>query len=209
NLALARAGLLEFDAEGRPTAQSRAVAYWAGGTCNVYVNLAGREPGGVVRPAKYEAVRERIIAAFGALEGEGDEGPVLDRVLRFEETGAVPTSGGPASMRFAGRTGDVVVFCRPPYQFDAPDPERLVAPSPLLGQHGYLPDTVDERLNVDMRAPLVLAGAGVRCGVRITGGRSIDLAPTLAALLGIEPPRHADGVPLFAALDGDERSVLQ
>ena len=60
------AGLLEFDADQRPLQRSRAVAYWVGGTCNVYVNLAGREPGGVVPRTEFERIRERIVAAFTA-----------------------------------------------------------------------------------------------------------------------------------------------
>jgi predicted AlkP superfamily phosphohydrolase/phosphomutase len=203
NLALARAGLLTLDAEGRPLPDSRAVAYWAGGTCNVYVNLVGREPGGVVPPTELELVKDQIVAAFAALDGEGaDGGRVIERIYRYEETGAVETSCGTASMRFPGRTGDVVVFAAPPHQFDAPDPERLVAPSPLLGQHGYLPDCIDERLNVNMRSPLLLAGPGVRRGARIAGARAIDLAPTLAALLGIDPPAQADGRALVDAIEG-------
>lgn len=203
NLVLARAGLLAFDPAGRPLPESRAVAYWAGGTCNVYVNLAGREPGGVVPTPELEQVKGQIVAAFAALDGEGaDGGRVIDRIYRYEETGAIETSCGPASMRFPGRTGDIVVFAAPPHQFDAPDPERLVAPSPLLGQHGYLPDTMDARLNVNMRSPLVLAGPGVGRGVRIAGARAIDLAPTLAALLGIAPPAQADGHALTDALLG-------
>ncbi|HLZ71263.1 MAG TPA: alkaline phosphatase family protein [Dehalococcoidia bacterium] len=196
NLVLERAGLLVADAAGQPLPQSRAVAFWAGGTCNVYVNLAGREPGGVVPAAAYASTCERIKAAFLALNGNGER--AIDAVYGFEETGAIPTSCGPATMRFAGRSGDVVVFAAPPHQFDAPDAHELIAPSPLLGQHGYLPDAIDERLNVNMRPPLLLAGPGVPAGLRLPGARAIDLAPTLAALLGIEPPAQADGRDLLA-----------
>jgi predicted AlkP superfamily phosphohydrolase/phosphomutase len=201
NLALARAGLLEFDEGGRPRATSRGVAYWAGGTCNVYVNLAGREPGGVVPPADYEQVRGQVVDAFMRLDRYGDQGPVIAALYRGEETAVLETSGGPASMHFPDRTGDVVVFLAPPYQFDAPDPEQVVAPSPLLGQHGYLPDTRDARLNVEMRSPLVLSGPGVRSGARLRGARAIDLAPTVAHLLGLDPPRDAEGTVLQGALE--------
>jgi arylsulfatase A-like enzyme len=201
NLVLEQAGLLVFDADGRPAPGSSAAAYWTGGTCNVYINLAGREPGGVVAAEQFEPVRQRIIAAFEAVNAMFDAGAaglapggrVIERIFRYEETNAVPTSCGPATMQFAGRTGDLVVFAAPPAQFDAPDPRRIVSPSPLHGQHGYLPDTADATLNVNMRPPLVLAGPGVRRGATIRGGRAVDIAPTLAALLGIEPPRDADG----------------
>lgn len=51
-----------------------------------------------------------------------------------------------------------------------------------------------------MRVPLVMAGAGVRRGAAIEAPRLVDLAPTIAALLGTPPPRHALGRCLVEAL---------
>lgn len=51
-----------------------------------------------------------------------------------------------------------------------------------------------------MEVPLVMAGAGIRAGAHVAGARLIDLAPTLAALLGTSPPRHALGRCLSEAL---------
>jgi Metalloenzyme superfamily/Type I phosphodiesterase / nucleotide pyrophosphatase len=51
-----------------------------------------------------------------------------------------------------------------------------------------------------MRVPLVMAGAGVRRGATIEGARLVDVAPTVAALLGTAPPRHALGRCLGEAL---------
>lgn len=192
NLVLEHAGLIVPDAIGRPLPQSQAAGYWAGGTCNVYVNLAGRQPGGCVPPERFAEVRDRIVAVFRALN-EQEGGAVIADVRTYDETAAVPTSGGPASMQFPGRTGDVVVFASPPHQFDAATPGRLIAPSPLYGQHGYLPDALDARFNCDMRPPFLFAGPGVAPGTTLTAARAIDFAPTIAALLGIEGPCHADG----------------
>ena len=47
------------------TTRDTAKACWAGGTAQIYINLAGRDPGGSRRPAgEYETVRNQIIAAF-------------------------------------------------------------------------------------------------------------------------------------------------
>jgi predicted AlkP superfamily pyrophosphatase or phosphodiesterase len=51
-----------------------------------------------------------------------------------------------------------------------------------------------------MEVPLVMAGAGIALGARLDGPRLIDLAPTVAALLGIPAPRHGLGRPLLDAL---------
>jgi hypothetical protein len=48
--------------------------------------------------------------------------------------------------------------------------------------------------------PLVLAGSGVVAGATARDARLIDLAPTVAALLGVPAPRHAEGRALVELL---------
>ena len=90
------------------------------------------------------------------------------------------------------RTGDLVVFSYPPYQFDAATPGTLIAPSAFFGQHGYVPDVQDLANNVNMRATFLAGGKGIAKGDR-RRARTIDLAPTLAFLLGIPAPQHSQG----------------
>ena len=52
-----------------------------------------------------------------------------------------------------------------------------------------------------VHVPLVLAGAGVRPGARLDDAKLDDVAPTLAALLGVPAPGHALGRTLVEALD--------
>ena len=100
------------------------------------------------------------------------------------------------------RTGDLVVFAYPPYQFDAETPGTLVAPSHFFGQHGYVPDVQDLSANVNMRATFLAGGEGIGKGT--VKARTIDLAPTLAFLLGIPEPQHSQGKVL---LDVAKRGV--
>ena len=99
------------------------------------------------------------------------------------------------------RTGDLVVFAYPPYQFDAATPGTLVSPSHFFGQHGYVPDVQDLAANVNMRATFLAGGRGVAQGQRLPR-RSIDLAPTLAFLLGIPEPQHSQGKVLLGSSKG-------
>ncbi|WP_254507844.1 alkaline phosphatase family protein [Anatilimnocola floriformis] len=62
-----------------------------------------------------------------------------------------------------------------------------------LGSHGFI-SSLDK-----MNAPLVLSGNGVRTGETLKSVENIDVAPTIAKLLGIEFP-SADGKALNAAL---------
>ncbi|RMH41928.1 MAG: hypothetical protein D6689_09770 [Deltaproteobacteria bacterium] len=54
-----------------------------------------------------------------------------------------------------------------------------------------------------LEVPLVLAGAGIRPGALIREPRLIDIAPTVAALLGVPAPGHGFGRTLVEALAVD------
>lgn len=176
---------------GAPT---KAKACWAGGTAQIYVSLAGRDPGGTVPAANYEAVRNQIIAAFQNLTDPANPGKqVVLKILKKEELRNVDGSDS----LHPSRSGDVVVVLRPPYQFDAATPGQRIAFSQFFGQHGYLPDLVDLAHNVNMHGTFVAAGPGIRMQDPVAGVRAIDLAPTLAFLMGIPGPQNARGKILY------------
>jgi predicted AlkP superfamily pyrophosphatase or phosphodiesterase len=52
----------------------------------------------------------------------------------------------------------------------------------------------------DSNVPIIFYGAGVRTGVHNNFVRTVDIAPTLAALLGVKPLEKVDGVVLRDAL---------
>jgi hypothetical protein len=65
---------------------------------------------------------------------------------------------GVAVMAHPTRTGDLVIFSLPPYQFDAATPGTLVARSAFFGQHGYRPDLQDLGGNTNLRATFLATG---------------------------------------------------
>ena len=169
---------------------NRAKACWAGGTAQIYVNLAGRDPGGVVPAADYESVRNQIVAAFQNLTDPANPGKqVVLEILKKEQLRDVDGSDS----LHPSRSGDVVVITRPPYQFDAATPGQRIAFSQFFGQHGYLPELVDIPHSVNMHGTFVAAGPGVRHRDPLPGVRAIDLAPTMSALMGIPGPQNARG----------------
>ncbi len=167
----------------------------AGGTSQIYINLAGRDPAAGNTPqvpaANYEAVRNQIIAAFQNLDDPNLPGfqQVVSKVMKKEELRNVDGTDA----LHPSRSGDVVVVFRPPYQTDAQTPGQLVAPSQFFGQHGYLPNLVNIARNVNMHATFIAAGPGIRKQSPVAGVRAIDLAPTLAYLMGIPGPQNARG----------------
>ena len=117
---------------------------------------------------------------------------MIDRVFTKAEARYIPNGpGSTADMAHPTRTGDLVVFSYPPYQFDAETPGMLVAPSHFFGQHGYVPDVQDLSANINMRATFLAGGEGIAKGK--VKARTIDLAPTLAFMLGIPEPQHSQG----------------
>jgi 2',3'-cyclic-nucleotide 2'-phosphodiesterase (5'-nucleotidase family)/predicted AlkP superfamily phosphohydrolase/phosphomutase len=175
-------------------AVNKAKACWAGGTAEIYINLAGRDPGGVVAAGDYENVRNQIIAAFQNLADPNNPGKQL--VLKILKKEDLRNVDGSDSLH-PNRSGDVVVVTRPPYQFDAATPGQRIALSQFFGQHGYLPELVDLAHNVNMHATFVAAGPGIRHQNPVAGIRAVDLAPTLAFVMGISGPQNARGKILY------------
>jgi len=182
-----------------PPPGQKVKACYAGGTAQFYINLVGRHPEGIVPVADYENVRNQIIQAFQNLTDPLNPGKqVVLAIFRKEQLSNVD---GTNSLN-ATRSGDVVVVLRPPYQYDAATPGQRIAFSQFFGQHGYLPNLVNIQRNVNMHGTFVAAGPGIRGGGGggnggggrvVHGVRAIDVAPTIAFLLGIDGPAQATG----------------
>jgi len=118
---------------------------------------------------------------------------------------ALPASRLPAELRLSAgqRSGHVVAFTRPPLRFAAkPRGLRGLAEEPR-GAHGYRGDLPE------MAGILFAAGRGVLAGERPGPLSALDLAPSVAALLGIDPPLHSVGTARFprcAELRGEIRA---
>jgi predicted AlkP superfamily pyrophosphatase or phosphodiesterase len=118
------------------------------------------------------AQRDAALAAFAKLDGL--EAYTPERL--------------PAGFRsfFPGRSGDLTLVATPPRVFAQPRFGRL-----LRGAHGYDPALPE------MSAIFYALGRGVPAGTKLGVVRAIDVAPTAAALLGIEPPAQSEGQALF------------
>jgi len=74
----------------------------------------------------------------------------------------------------------------------------MVLGSSIQAQHGHATD-------MDTWITLVLAGPGIRHGRFDARANSVDIAPTLAGLLGVRPAQHVDGRVLTEVLVGGSR----
>ena len=98
-----------------------------------------------------------------------------------------------------------MVVTKVPYEFDGNTVGTLVAPSLFFGQHGYLPDDVDLRHNINMHATFVAGGPDIAHVRKVKGVRAVDLAPTLAVLGHFPPPLQAQGSVLTSILAGGDK----
>jgi 2',3'-cyclic-nucleotide 2'-phosphodiesterase (5'-nucleotidase family) len=190
----------------------KAKACWAGGAVQIYLNLAERDPAGggfqQVLAADAASTVSQIKAAFLALQDPNDwtgdgqpEGwDVIDRAFTKAQARYIPNSRrGTTDMAHPTRTGDLVVFSAPPYQFDAATPGTLIARSAFFGQHGYVPDVQDLDSNTNMRSTFLAGGDAIDHDT--VRARTIDLAPTAAFLLDIPVPEKSQGVVLHDLID--------
>lgn len=106
----------------------------------------------------------------------------------------------PERLRFRNpRVGDVVVLAAPPLALLPANDlgarfgglARLFGGA--LGAHGYDPTRYTE-----MHGIFVALGRGVPTGARLPSVRAVDVAPTVARLLGMEPPAQSEGEAIAA-----------
>ncbi len=176
----------------------------AGGTVQLYIDLAGRDPATGNTPqvaaADYETVRNNLVNYFTNLD-DPDLPGTQQVVLAVYKKEQLRNVDGTDALH-PNRSGDVVVVFRPPYQTDAATPGDLFAFSQFFGQHGYLPNLVDLNHNVNMHGTFVASGPGIRKQGPVSGVRAIDLAPTIAFLMNIPGPQNARGRIMYELTKG-------
>ncbi len=159
NAVLARAGLITVDA-GK-IVSSRAYVVPEGGSALVYVT----EP---------DATGEILKAVRAAIEGvEG-----IDTIVEAAEFARFGLPLPEANEQM----GALFVLPREGYAFAAQPVEPVVidAVEGSFGAHGYV------STDADLSALFIAAGAGIRQGAAIEAINTVDVAPTLAQLLGLE-----------------------
>jgi predicted AlkP superfamily phosphohydrolase/phosphomutase len=166
---------------------SRTRAFSIGSFGQIYVNLAGAYPEGIVQPgAEYEALKEDIVRQALALRDPRSGEPLVERVYRREEI---------YSGRYLLRTPDLIVQPRgwEYMAFGHADfgSHRLVESITGLSGH-HRPDGI-----------VILAGPGVRADTELTGANILDLAPTLLHTMEVPVPEEMDGRVLAEAFEPD------
>jgi predicted AlkP superfamily phosphohydrolase/phosphomutase len=185
-------GLLAYDARNQTIDWRRSVAYvQADRGSEVYVNLKGREPLGIVEPADYEKVQEAVIDALLAWRDPGTGKRPVALALKLQDAAIIGYWGAV--------NGDVVLTFNRGYGWGPPSDGKTVGPGPEALHGSQIPTS--ETPYVTNMACLILAGPGIRTGYerdwRARGlMRMVDVAPTVAHLLSLRPPLQSTGAVL-------------
>jgi len=163
---------------------SRTLAYSIGHVGQIYVNLKGREPEGIVEPgAEYKTVRQRLIEALRQLCHPQTGQPLVDRVIPGDQVVHGP---------YASRSPDLHVIL---------DNHRAIA-FPLFATDNRI---VTRQIRGDSgchrpHGIFIATGPETRSSQTVEGARIQDLAPTILHLMGLPVPDDMDGRVLTEAL---------
>lgn len=165
--------------------RSRAFVVQADQLSSLFVNLKGRQPGGIVSPgAEYEEIVGTLKQRFEEVCDPDTGQKVFARVERPQELYGMADEE-------AAAFGDLMLVPQPTYWLRG----RLHGDTPIDHIQGDLKGTHS------YNAMYLLYGPTVRAGLRLDADIA-DIVPTLYALLGVPIPGKLDGevlLPAFAA----------
>ncbi|HPU05582.1 MAG TPA: ectonucleotide pyrophosphatase/phosphodiesterase [Thermogutta sp.] len=165
NVLLRQAGLISVN-DGKPVPE-KAWCMSQGGAAGIYI----------FDTQQRDQLMEQLRQAFQSVEG-------IQAVLTGKEVEAL----GQKTAQADPRCPDIWLAAEKGYSFSetTTGDEVVTTRSGLGGTHGYLPD------QPDMWAMCVIWGPGIKPGTRLGKVQIVDIAPTIATLLGVELP-DADG----------------
>jgi predicted AlkP superfamily pyrophosphatase or phosphodiesterase len=158
NAALHDAGLIELNEQGRVKSW-QAFAWYGGGSAGIMLR----------DPSDNEARKKA--------------GEIMRRLGNDPSSGVAGVIDQTSGQRVAGfPDAAFVVAVRPPYRLGGKLQGPVTVQARSAGTHGYMPDVRE------MDSSFFISGPGVRAGLDLGRIDMRDIAPTLAALLGVPLP---------------------
>lgn len=155
----------------------RTRAFSVGSFGQVYVNLVGVRPQGIVQPGpEYADLCETIVRQARALRDPRTGEPLIERVYLREEIYSGPHTARTPDLILQPRGWSYMAFGHADFGSN-----RLV--EPIVGLSGH------HRLE----GVILMAGRGVEQGLHLEGATILDLAPTILHAMGVAVPNELDG----------------
>jgi predicted AlkP superfamily phosphohydrolase/phosphomutase len=153
---------------------------------NIWINLKGIKPQGIVKPAEYNALTDFIIEKLRELKDPRTGKSIIARVYRRDEL-----FNGP----FSNEAADLIV--------DWWSEDSLFSTAPSLAKDRQMPAVIisEHRPSKDSvwggthrrDGILVASGPALKRATEIENAQLIDFAPTLLHLFGLAVPEDMDG----------------
>ena len=150
---------------------------------HIYINLKGRNPKGIVDPEdKYELERQIIDDLYGYRDPKTGK-RVISLALRNKDAAILGMSGP--------ECGDIIYFIEEGFC-------RL---------HGDTLSTTEGYFHTSVSPIFFAAGAGLKKGCKTNRViREVDVAPTVAAIMGLRMPAQCEGAPVYQILDKEYKA---
>jgi len=165
----------------------RTVAYSMGGWGQIYLNVKGREPLGIVPREEAKAITERMIEQLHSLEDPSSGKRIFEGgiIKRREEVYTGP---------LVSEAPEIVAIPTPPYK-TYPDYE--------FGSNKLVTETVGWSGAHAMNGIFSATGPGIKKGTKPFRPNIVDVAPTILYLLGLPVPQEMDGRVLTEIISED------
>jgi len=163
---------------------SRTRAYSIGHIGQIFINLKGREPEGIIESgAEYESVRQQVVVALRDLRHPDTGQPLVDKVIPGDQVAHGP---------YAHHSPDLHIVM---------DGYRTIA-FPLFATDSRI---VTRQIRGDsgchrLHGILIASGPEIRKGQTVENAHIMDLAPTILHLMELPVPADMDGRVLTEAL---------
>jgi predicted AlkP superfamily phosphohydrolase/phosphomutase len=159
--------------------------YSIGNIGQIFINLKGREPMGIVEPgAEYEDLRDEIMAKLRQVRDPETGEKVMERVYKREEVYSGP---------YLPQMADILILPKD-LSYQAAGLSEFMSNTIMAPSFGY---TGGHR----MQGLCMLRGDCIRPKSELKGARIIDLAPTILYLMGVPIPADMDGMVLKGVLE--------
>lgn len=144
----------------------------------IYVNLKGRDAHGIVDPKDKYELEEQIISDLYNYRDAKTGRRIVGLAVRNKDAVVFGVNGPEA--------GDIFFTVNEGFN-------RL---------HGDGLSTYEGYFNTSVTPTFIAAGPGIKAGVTTKRTiRQVDVAPTIATILGVEVPRECEGAPLYQIID--------
>jgi len=146
--------------------------------CNIYINLKGRDPHGIVEPADKYELEEKIMTDLYNLKDSKTGHRIIALALRNKDA-VLLGYGGP-------ECGDICYWLAEGYNFD----------------HADGLSTTYGDCETSLSPIFVAAGPGIKSGYKTDRWlRQIDITPTVCTLMNVRMPEQCEGAPMYQIFD--------